>query len=609
NDSGIETFRGNFYRYLARELIQNSLDARYDPSNPVTVKFALETISKGDLPDAAALSLALRRCAEFWSGQPKTVSFFEKAEDALDASKITCLRVGDYNTKGVTGSDDDRDGNWYNLIKCAGSSNKGGGEGGSFGIGKNAPFAASHARTVLYSTKLKNGAVAFQGVAQIATHENGNGERLQSTGFLGRPDGTAVRNVTDIPGLFEREEQGTDIWILAYNFRGDWRDDLMYSVLESFWPAIRFGELVVDVGDIRVDASSLEEHLRQYSTQQDFTGHVFYQAYSDPTVREVIDIPQLGECSIYVRSGEGQTPKRFAMIRKAGMVVTARRFQSPIPYAGVFLCRNDQGNAKLREMEPPRHDEWDKDLPEPGANRKAYNAIGDAIRKVLHELNPLADAEALVIPGLERYLPDIEPDSADPLWNGGKDRSQSESHDGRPPVQVDVKPVTLKPRPTATPQLVEVPNIGGGVDDSDDDDGESIPPGEDEGGLQPGGRRDARAGQGDLPQGETRGRRPTPQVFIPSRAFVSDARLGKYTVVLHPPEDFKAASLSAVAIGEDQKSVLHVRSARIVDGDPVPTSEGFVGPIDLCRGERVTLEIFVSEPSRYAIEVFANALE
>ncbi|MBK9054972.1 MAG: hypothetical protein IPL78_29950 [Chloroflexi bacterium] len=40
HDAGVETFKGNFDRYLARELIQNSLDARLDPNKPVEVVFS-----------------------------------------------------------------------------------------------------------------------------------------------------------------------------------------------------------------------------------------------------------------------------------------------------------------------------------------------------------------------------------------------------------------------------------------------------------------------------------------------------------------------------------------------------------------------------------------
>lgn len=42
NDSGIETFAGKPFESLAREIIQNSLDARVSSDKPVTVAFQVE---------------------------------------------------------------------------------------------------------------------------------------------------------------------------------------------------------------------------------------------------------------------------------------------------------------------------------------------------------------------------------------------------------------------------------------------------------------------------------------------------------------------------------------------------------------------------------------
>ena len=120
HDAGVETFKGNFDRYLARELIQNSLDARLDPNKPVHMKFQIEDLKPSQLPDCKGLKLTFDRCAEYWSHQKKTRLFFETAADFASAKAIPVLRVGDYNTTGVLGSDDDRKQNWYNLIRSAG---------------------------------------------------------------------------------------------------------------------------------------------------------------------------------------------------------------------------------------------------------------------------------------------------------------------------------------------------------------------------------------------------------------------------------------------------------------------------------------------------------
>lgn len=171
HDAGVETFKGNLERYLAREAIQNSLDARDDQKKPVLVKFDLCSVSSKDIPDIKSVATTFRRCAKYWPKDDKAVAFFEQAENLAKAKKVTALRIGDYNTKGVTGSDTDREDSWYSLIRCSGSSSKWAGEGGSFGIGKNAPFAASRMRVVLYSTLTKDKSLAFQGVAKLVSHE------------------------------------------------------------------------------------------------------------------------------------------------------------------------------------------------------------------------------------------------------------------------------------------------------------------------------------------------------------------------------------------------------------------------------------------------------
>lgn len=603
NNSGIETFRGNFYRYLARELIQNSMDARFDPVKPVEVHFSLENLKPADLPDSKALILALQRCAEFWEGNRKAEAFFQKATASLNGAAVPCLRVSDYNTKGVSGSDTDRHGNWYNLVRCVGASNKGGGEGGSFGIGKNAPFAASNARTVFYSTRLRDSSAAFQGVAQLATHADSNGERLQATGFLGTRGGAAVRNVDDIPDIFRRNDQGTDIWIVAYAYRGDWREDLIFSVLDSFWPAIKFGDLVVKVDQFVIDSSTLEGYLKQYSTQDGFTGHLYYEAFVSPKVTEPVELPTLGECTVYVRSAETPLPKRVAMIRKAGMVVTTWRFNAAFPFAGVFICTSDKGNEKLREMEPPRHDEWNPDLPDPGANRKTYNAVREAVKVILRGLNPMSETQALAIPGLEKYLPDVDPDRNNATRNGSS-QGGAETEKGIVQPAKPARVTTVRNRPPAQTTLTEALDVGDPV--AEEEQGDAVTGGENDGTRSPGGKRNSRGGEGDLARGDQQGRRQITSTMVPSRSFAVDARNGRYLAHLSPASDLVGAFLVVVALGEDQKSALRVRAARTASGASLRVEEGRVGPVDLRKGERLSLEFQLDDPALYAVEIYAS---
>ncbi len=106
-EAGIETFKGLPYRSLAREICQNSLDAALVQSQPVRVEFMSSFLSDKDVPDFDMLKKALKLCYEFWAEQnnKKTMEFFEQAMKVSESTKISLLRISDFNTTGLTGSD------------------------------------------------------------------------------------------------------------------------------------------------------------------------------------------------------------------------------------------------------------------------------------------------------------------------------------------------------------------------------------------------------------------------------------------------------------------------------------------------------------------------
>ena len=48
NDGAIDTFAGNRLSSVVREIIQNSLDAKKNPEEPVRLCFRLDEVSKSD---------------------------------------------------------------------------------------------------------------------------------------------------------------------------------------------------------------------------------------------------------------------------------------------------------------------------------------------------------------------------------------------------------------------------------------------------------------------------------------------------------------------------------------------------------------------------------
>jgi hypothetical protein len=324
HDPGVETFKGNIYYYIAREIIQNSIDARNPRSTkPVVVEFQSLNIARDKIPDMNSLQEALRRCATFWADDPKAKAFFDKAARMSAAHQINVLKVSDSNTTGVGGGDAERGKDWYNLIRCRGASSKGADAGGAFGIGKDAPFAASYLRTVLYSTNTGGGQCAFQGVARLATHAPSEGRKADSVGFLGGQSGASIRLVDEIPSELRRSNRGTDLYILGFIAKDGWEKALRLAVLEYFWPAIHFGDLEVRINNEEINEDNLDALMRESADEEDFNGHKYYESYTSATHEFEETLPHLKEVSLHLRAEQTQLPKRIALVRKSGMVIGA----------------------------------------------------------------------------------------------------------------------------------------------------------------------------------------------------------------------------------------------------------------------------------------------
>lgn len=152
NDPGIAHFDGNPLVSLARETIQNSLDARAG-SNAVMVSFEIEKIARRDALGRDELVAAVQACLDEIAGDDdddKARVALDHALQLLQRDSLPYLRVSDRNTTGL------RHGHWKALVKWQGASVKETrSAGGSHGIGKYAPFAVSPLRTVFYWTRFE----------------------------------------------------------------------------------------------------------------------------------------------------------------------------------------------------------------------------------------------------------------------------------------------------------------------------------------------------------------------------------------------------------------------------------------------------------------------
>lgn len=428
SNSGVETFQGTPLKSLAREICQNSLDAALD-ENTVTVDFISFELSKEEIPGAEDLCDAFNRSLEFWEPK-KAQDFFKAALEVMNAEKIPFLRISDYNTTGLCGSDGEYNTPWCNLTKSSGASDKAGTSGGSFGIGKYAPFACSSFRTVFYSTLDKDGKSAYQGISRITSFRNDNNEITSGVGYCGGDNNSPVFNqqlVLDPAYSRPEGKTGTDVYIAGFRKSADWKSDIVASILDGFLYAIYTSKLVVHVDDITISKEHLTDLCDDYKEYLTENANNYYEILT--TTQSVdIDFKNMGLVRLWIaiRPDRPDMHRKVAMIRKTGMKIMDKGgISGNIPFAGVMLIEGEKINDFLRSLENPQHTKWEPDRCAKG-RQYAQNIIRDLISVIkdeLEKLKPEDDGDE-VDPSVGEYLPD----ESDVEENGGKQEEETISN-------------------------------------------------------------------------------------------------------------------------------------------------------------------------------------
>ena len=524
NDPGIAHFRGSLYSSLARETIQNSLDARANPDRPVDVTFEMVEVSPGDV-GRDELSVAVSACLAELDPDDPAQSELSRAREVLEKNKIPVLRVSDKNTTGL------RDRQWRTLVKMQGASFKADleGAGGSFGIGKYAPFAVSALRTVFYWTcyeETDRNIERFQGKCVLMSHQHG-GEEVQGTGFYGLKD-RCLELTTDVPARFRLTTSqsdpipGTSVAIVGFVEARDWRRRIAASVVENFFYAIDRGRLTVlvepgndddglfEINDVTLAScfAALLDGNHEVEDDQAEGGNALRQARAfweisdaDEPVTEKQD-QDLGHCRLWIRVGDG-LPSKVAFVRRTGMLVTTQqrnliRFPGFRDFAALCVFEDPAGNELLRRMENPKHDQFEPDrLPEEDRQRgrRALKRITDWIRsEVGKQAGPPEGGKTTVLSELATYLPDMQPD--EPFEEpGGQDGGTREPGFGER-VTLTLKPVR-RPAPPGLPRSQELEDDGDGAgDDTGSAGGRGTGVNEGEGGTGGSGEGEGQGGTG-----------------------------------------------------------------------------------------------------------------
>ncbi|MBU8791146.1 MULTISPECIES: hypothetical protein [Oceanobacillus] len=427
NNAGLETFRGNALDSLTREICQNSLDAVKDKSKPVVVEFKSFQVDTNKFPNKDELLNVFELCERTWRGHnKKSEDFIEEALMILNQSEMRFLRISDFNTKGLEGAKDGKLGSpWSSLIKEAGSSNKEDSSGGSFGIGKSAPFLNSNLRTLFYSSYDITNYTSHIGVANIMSFRKDHDHITLGNGYF-----TDNENSTAIPGqlllddTFHRKETGTDIYVSAFHPKEqDWENEIIKSILYNFFITVFQKKLVVKVNDMEINDHNIGQligELEDTKENQELKNY-FQLLTSSKTI--VIPYPakkykqgiqfEEGEAELLLMNGEDLN-RRVLMTRKTGMrIFEQKNISGSISFTGILMITGANMNNIFKQMENPAHNEWSESRYEkdPKLAKEIYTELRKFIRDTVKEKFQEQITDEMDAVGLSDFLPNANLDS------------------------------------------------------------------------------------------------------------------------------------------------------------------------------------------------------
>lgn len=479
NDPGIETFRHAPYESLARECGQNSADACV--KQPVELSFKLISVPRGEVPAEKQLQATLKACLSSVAGDPKKkkeCEFLERAVALMNKESVDILVVSDENTKGLVGPA--KAGTpFHALVKSTGVSNKEAVDStGSFGIGKNAAFAASDLRTVFYSTRFqaKQGQpleFLAQGKSILMSHNGPDGRPRRRVGFWGEGGFEAINDPRRVPAWMRRDKVGASIFVAGFHVEPRWEKRIVVTVLNNFFFAIHNREMVVKVGDeFEISAAKLQvlfndkelaEVAEEFGAAEDlkFAADAYRALLSSETTRREVLIETLGKVEISVLLND-EFPKRVMFIRN-GMKITDNllhfgdrlaRFPNYRPFVAYVRPLTVPGSALLKDMENPQHNEFSHERISDDARKALANtamrALSKRIREAIKTVAVSEPADVIALDELSEFLADLDPKT--PPKQSGTETD---------PEKLNWEPHS--PRDSKTVQTKDAPgNTGGG---------------------------------------------------------------------------------------------------------------------------------------------------
>ena len=423
NLAGLQWFAEDPIGKVVREICQNSIDAAIDPNEPVRVVVSLTEYAMKDLPQVAnidpMIKAAKRAAVVQGGGEPEL--FWDDALRVLNKNKIRVIEFHDFNTKGLTGSISNTLENasspWIGLVMASGvnaTSNEN--AGGSFGIGKSAPFVLSQLRTVFYYTQeFEQSEQRFIGTSILQSIDvpdvYPDRPKRQNVGHFG----LAVNGEFERPLLNEEipswakqsrsksgDGPGTSVIIPGAHQEMtelEFANKAVVACLANLYVSIknRILEVEFNNGSLdRLDSQNVDSVLDlvlsgRFGNLSDQDKDHLESAITVRSGQKFdLHIPRFGDVELYLRTDAETSGQSVGIARTNGQLVTRRlpglvQFgQMGLQAFDLFIFARAVGPATIiRSFEPPSHDNLILD--KAPQRKPQYEALTAGIRQFLRE--------------------------------------------------------------------------------------------------------------------------------------------------------------------------------------------------------------------------------
>jgi len=299
--------------------------------------------------------------------------------------------------------------------------------GGTFGIGKAAPFVCSELRTVLYNTINAQDKSAFIWKSIFTTHGS---PKRQGSGFfcdysINSDEETIANGISNNklrPSFADRNYHGTDLFILGFkkpvsNRNHSWHVLFKRVILNNYFVALYDNELRVimkdeaEGKDYEINSSNVLEFMEQnYSFHRldktIKTNFPFIDAYANTKNNIVKDlfIEGLGKCKLYLILKKDY-PRKVAYMRLPKMLVYQKgNTRLKTGYAALFICDSRKGNRFLSRCEDPTHQVWNSGWhPKKEKASRVLARISREVNAVLTSLMTETYDEETILSGLDQF--------------------------------------------------------------------------------------------------------------------------------------------------------------------------------------------------------------